>query len=226
MIAALPWLTLASAIVAIAAGLGLLPREVVFVAKPLATIGVIAWAASRGTSTPRLRRWVLVGLVLSLVGDVALLWPKEGFLPGLIAFLLAHLAYIAGFCGVQRFGARRLPFVAYAVVAGAILAALWPGVPAALRIPVVLYVVCLASMAAQAAVLWLAARGTADEPRWRLAAIGGVLFVASDALLAINKFAGPLPLAPLWILSTYWVAQWCIASSSGAGARDPRRLAD
>ena len=29
---------------------------------------------------------------------------------------------------------------------------------------------------------------------------------------ATNKFAGPLPLASLWILSTYWAAQWCIAS--------------
>jgi uncharacterized membrane protein YhhN len=218
-IAVLPWLTLASAIAAIAAGLGLLPRELVFVAKPLATLCVIAWAATCGASEPRLRRWVLIGLVLSLVGDVALLWPKEGFLPGLIAFLFAHLAYIVGFSGVQRFGARRMPFVAYAIVAGAILAALWPGVPSPLRLPVVLYVLCLASMAAQAAVLWLAARGTPDESRWRLAAIGGVLFVASDALLAINKFAGPLPFAPLWILSTYWVAQWCIASSCGPKAR-------
>ncbi len=219
MIAALPWLTLASALVAIAAGLGLLPRELAFGAKPLATIGVIAWAATRGASEPRLRRWLLIGLVLSLIGDVALLWPKEGFLPGLIAFLLAHLAYIAGFCGVQRLGARRLPFVAYAAVAGIILALLWPGVPAALRVPVVLYVVCLASMAAQAAVLWLAARGKPDETRWRRAAIGGVLFVASDALLATNRFAGPLPLAPLWILSTYWLAQWCIAHALAVRAR-------
>lgn len=226
MIVALPWLTLASAGVAIAAGLGLLPRELVFVAKPLATIGVIAWAASRGAREPRLRRWVLIGLVLSLAGDVALLWPKEGFLPGLIAFLFAHLAYIVGFSGVQRFGARRLPFVAYAGIAGAILAVLWPGVPAPLRVPVVLYVVCLASMAAQAAVLWLAERGTADEPRWRLVAIGGAFFVASDALLATNKFAGQLPLAPLWILSTYWLAQWLIATSCGPGPRDAGSPAD
>ncbi len=226
MIGAWPWLALASGMAAIAAALGLLPHALLFAAKPLTTMLIIGWAWSRGHDAPRLRRLVLIGLVLSLVGDVALLWPKEGFLPGLIAFLLAHLAYIVGFSGVQRFGARRLPFVAYAVVAGAILAALWPGVPAALRVPVVLYVVCLASMAAQAAVLWLAARGTADEARWRLAAIGGVLFVASDALLATNKFAGPLPLASLWILSTYWLAQWRIASSCGAALPDTREAAD
>jgi hypothetical protein len=42
--------------------------------------------------------------------------------------------------------------------------------------------------------------------------VGGMLFVCSDALLATNKFGTPLPLASLWILVTYWAAQWCIAS--------------
>ncbi|GAB4041072.1 MAG: hypothetical protein Fur0014_12040 [Rubrivivax sp.] len=42
-------------------------------------------------------------------------------------------------------------------------------------------------------------------------ALGGALFVASDALLATHRFAGPLPLASLWILATTWSAQACIA---------------
>jgi hypothetical protein len=46
---------------------------------------------------------------------------------------------------------------------------------------------------------------------WVLA-LGGALFVASDALLATNKFAAALPAASLWMLGTYWLAQWCIAS--------------
>lgn len=209
----LPMAIALAAAVAIGAGLGLLPAGWVFVAKPLTTVLLIVLAWPRGTDTPKLRRLVLVGLVLSLAGDVALLWPKEGFLPGLVAFLLAHLAYIAAFCTRARFLSRRTPFAAYAVVAGAVLMHLWTGVPAALRVPVLLYVLCLASMAAQAAAVWLAARGTADAVLARSAAIGGVLFVASDALLATNKFAGPLPLAPLLVLSTYWAAQWFIVGS-------------
>lgn len=200
-----------------------------FVFKPLATLAVIAYASGRGspdlragngpgdsagaaghaseTATVAARRWVLVGLWLSLAGDVALLWPKDGFLPGLVSFLLAHLAYLVAFSRQRRLVAWWPAFAAYALVAGAILARLWPGVPAALQLPVVAYVLCLASMAAQAAALWRlgAARGA-------VLAAGGALFVASDALLATNKFAGPLPLASLWILGTYWSAQWCIAS--------------
>jgi uncharacterized membrane protein YhhN len=175
--------------------------------KPVATLVVIAHAWPRGRDAPVVRRWVLAGLVFSLGGDVALLWPQQGFLPGLVSFLLAHLAYLVAFTRVQRLAAWPMAFVAYALVAGFILWRLWPGVPAALQIPVVAYVLCLAAMAAQAAVLWR--RGA---ERGALLALGGALFVASDALLATNKFAGPLALASLWILGTYWSAQWCIAS--------------
>ena len=181
-----------------------------FVFKPLATLCVIAYATLRGEldgPATIARRWVLVGLWLSLAGDVALLWPKEGFLPGLVSFLCAHLAYLVAFTRQQRFGAWWPAFAAYALVAGLILWRLWPGVPGALQAPVAAYVLCLVSMAAQAAVLWW--RGA---PRGGVLAVGGALFVASDALLATDRFAGPLPLASLWILTTYWAAQWCIAS--------------
>ena len=179
-----------------------------FVFKPLATVLVIVVALGRGAGdAPAVRRWVVVGLVCSLAGDVALLWPVQGFLPGLVSFLLAHLAYLVAFTRVQGFAARRGPFVAYALVAGGILALLWPGVPAPLRGPVLVYVLALASMAAQAAVLW-----RAGVPRGGVLALGGALFVLSDALLATNRFAAPLPLASLWILASYWAAQWCIAS--------------
>jgi hypothetical protein len=124
-----------------------------------------------------------------------------------VSFLLAHLAYLVAFTQVERFAARPPVFVAYGVVAAIILALLWPGVPAGLRVPVVAYVLCLASMAAQAAVLW-----RAGAARGGVLALGGALFLVSDALLATNKFAAALPLASLWVLATYWTAQWCIAS--------------
>lgn len=178
-----------------------------WVFKPLATIGIIAYAAGRGQDQPVLRRWVLAGLVFSLAGDIALLWPGRGFLPGLVSFLVAHLCYLVAFTRGIRLAARPLPFVVYAVVAAAVLAWLWPGIPASLRLPVLAYVVALAAMAAQAAVRWHA--GLAGP--WLAA--GGALFLASDALLAANRFAEPLPMASLWVLATYWTAQWCIASS-------------
>ena len=184
-----------------------------FVFKPLATLLVIAHAWPRGRAQPAPRRWVLLGLALSLCGDVALLWPERGFLPGLLSFLLAHLAYPRAFtCEGVRFAARRGPFVAYGLLAALVLWQLWPGVPPGLRGPVLAYVACLASMAAQAAVWALQSRGTPRQAAGIVLALGGALFLGSDALLAINRFAGPLPMASLWVLASYWLAQWCIAS--------------
>ena len=185
----------------------------VFLFKPLTTLLIIGWAWRRGTDAPVMRRWIVVGLVLSLAGDIALLWPRQGFVPGLVAFLLAHLAYIRAFCVPARFAARPWLFVLYGVVAALLLSQLWHGVPAALQVPVVAYVLCLASMAAQAAVWWRVAEGSTTQMWARRAALGGVLFMLSDTLLAFNKFDGPLPLASLWILASYWLAQWCIANS-------------
>ncbi len=204
-----------SAAVCIAAGLGALPRELFYVFKPLTTLIVIAWAATRGRSSPAQRRRIVAGLWLSLAGDVCLMWPA-GFLPGLIAFLLAHLAYIAAYSVPVRFGAKPWVFVLYGGVAVAILSQLWGGVPAGLRVPVIGYVVCLACMAAQAAAWW---RSDPGSRRALLAAVGGAFFMASDSLLAINKFAAPLPASALWVLSTYWVAQLCIAASLPADRR-------
>ncbi|MFN0303624.1 MAG: lysoplasmalogenase family protein [Burkholderiales bacterium] len=65
------------------------------------------------------------------------------------------------------------------------------------------------------------------EPRGGVLAIGGALFVACGALRATNQFAWPLPLASLWILTTYWAAQWRIASwlppRANAGSTSPAR---
>ena len=184
-----------------------------FVFKPLTTLLIIVYAWPRGRSRPAVRRWVLIGLGLSWCGDVALLWPRQGFLPGLVSFLLAHLAYLRAFTrdGV-RLAARPLPFVLYGALAALLLWQLWPGVPAGLRLPVLAYVACLAAMAAQAAVVALQSRGTPRQRGGLWLGIGGALFLCSDALLAANRFAAPLPLSGLWILLSYWLAQWCIAS--------------
>jgi uncharacterized membrane protein YhhN len=183
------------------------------VLKALTTALVIAHAARRGAPGDARRRALLVGLGLSWLGDVALLWPQAGFLPGLVAFLLAHAAYLVAFTRGVRLGAWPPAFAAYAVLAGAVLTQLWPGVPAGLRLPVTVYVVCLAAMAAQAACGWWQARGAEGEHLARLAALGGLLFLASDALLATHRFSTALPWSALWILAPYWAAQWLIASS-------------
>jgi len=218
----LPFLGAVAALLAIASAPWALDRpwlNVVF--KPLATLCVIAWSALGRSDDDLVKRWIVLGLVFSLAGDVALLWPVQGFLVGLVAFLLGHVSYLVALTRRVRFLASPPAFGVWAIVAASVLAGLWAGVPAELRAPVLVYVCALAAMAAQATSVWLVRRGAPGAGRWRTVAIGGALFVLSDAILARDKFVGGIPMPTLFNLSTYWLAQWFIARAA-VGAPQPR----
>ena len=213
-------LIVASALLAIAAAPWALDQSgLAFVFKPLTTVLILWRAWPRGADAPAARRALRLGLLLSLLGDIALLWPQQGFLPGLVAFLFAHIAYIVAFTRQHRFLAQPAALTSYALVASAILALLWPSIPPGLRVPVACYVLALTAMSAQTAVVGMAAQGQ-ERQRGRVLMLGGALFMTSDALLATNRFALPLPAANLWILGSYWAAQWCIASWLKPAAAD------
>ena len=153
---------------------------------------------------------LLLGALLgSLAGDVFLMLSEHLFIPGLVSFLLAHLCYIALFKqGAGWFGHRGALGGTLALGIG-MYAFLWHGgLPAALRVPVAVYVVVIALMAAQA---W--GRHAALRERSSLAvALGACCFMLSDSLLATNRFVQPLPLSQLWVLATYYAAQVLIVS--------------
>lgn len=187
----------------IAADLALLPSALRYAAKPLTTLILIAWAWPRGAEQPVQRHWLRLGLWLSLGGDVALLWPQQGFLPGLVSFLLAHLAFIRSMTARSRFGAPPWPFLEYLGLAAALLGwVLWPGLPADLRLPVIIYVAVLVAMAGQGAAWWMQQHSRVAG----FAALGGAAFLVSDSMIAIDRFAGGVPLATVWIHSLYWLS--------------------
>jgi uncharacterized membrane protein YhhN len=211
----LPVLGAVAALLAIASAPWALDRPWLnFAFKPLATLCVIAWAALGRSDDGLVKRWIVIGLVFSLAGDVALLWPVQGFLVGLVAFLLGHLSYLVGLTRRVKFLASPPAFGAWAIVAASVLASLWHGVPPELRAPVLVYVTALAAMAAQASSVWLAHRAQPDAAPWRTVAIGAALFVLSDAILATDKFVGGIPMPTLFNLSTYWLGQWFIARAA------------
>ena len=153
-------------------------------------------------------------MALSLVGDVCLMLPVDLFLPGLVAFLLAHIAYIVAFAPGSAGKARGLAFGLVAAIGAANLFGLLPRVDAALKIPVVAYTVVLASMAAFAlARVWTPALASTWPRSARWGAVGAVLFMVSDSLLAWDRFGGGIPMSALLVLGTYYAAQWCIARS-------------
>ena len=171
---------------------------------------------------PSGRLWLLAALAGSLAGDVLLLFPGW-FVPGLVAFLLAHLAYLMLLRqGVGWFPSRRA-LAGTLGVGAAMYAFLWTGgLPTGLRVPVAAYVAVIALMAAQAIGRATVMRDTAA---WTVA-VGAAFFMLSDSLLATNKFAMPLPLASFWVLTSYYAAQVLIVGGwlrARAGTRPPTR---
>lgn len=186
--------------------------------KPLAMLIAMAvvWAHARAAGgVRRADALLLAALAFSLAGDAFLMFPGY-FIPGLVAFLLAHLAYIALFHqGLPWFPSRRA-LVATLGLGVAMYGFLWlGGLPAGLRAPVAAYVLVIALMAAQAI-----GRASVQRDRAALAvALGSGFFMLSDSLLATNRFVSPLPMSQLWVLSTYYAAQALIVAGMLRGRR-------
>jgi len=176
-----------------------------YVAKPLTTAGLIAVAATLDAVHPAVRTAFVVALCCSLVGDVLLMLPDpRAFVPGLAAFLVAHVVYVVGFaCG---------PGTATELLVGAVVA-LVVAVPVGTRLlchvhrsqpglvaPVAAYVTAITAMVACA---------TGWGNAWAIA--GAWLFFASDSLIGETRFVRPAwsstRWGPLAVIVTYHLGQ-------------------
>jgi uncharacterized membrane protein YhhN len=164
---------------------------------------------------PGERSWLCAALIFSGAGDVLLAIPTlaQGFVMGLGAFLVAHLAYFVLFWRVRRrWGAvpmwHRIAIGVVWIAAALSYAMYWPGM-GALKAPVACYVIVLAMMATAALLAELSAE-------W--AAVGALLFTVSDALIGTTRFVGSVPAQEyaIWIL--YVLAQLLLV----AGVMAPR----
>lgn len=206
----LPLLAVATAVLSTRAAVLDLPSQV-YLFKPLATLALVA-IVLRTAGTSRYRTWIAAGLVASLAGDILLMLPQGLFVPGLAAFLLAHLCYIRAFA-TDGAGLRAtlLPGIPVFAAAFAVLAYLWPSL-GPMRVPVSGYVAAITVMSWQAIARWWVRR----TPDAAFAAAGSLFFMASDSALAVNRFVAPYAGAALVILGTYYAAQWGFTLSVSA----------
>ena len=145
-----------------------------------------------------------VGLVLSVIGDACLVYPAS-FELGVVAFGLAHLHYIKAF-GWQPLNIG-IGILLYSVVGGYLAIAVIPGLPDLLSLIMMpLYAALLTTTAWRA----LARAAGSSVASRHLTAIGTVLFVISDCLIAHNLYVQPLPAKQFLIMSTYYAAQLLI----------------
>jgi len=189
-------------------------RRGLYLFKPLTTVIIIV--ATLWLFAPAMRRYqdvVLLGLALSLAGDVFLMLPGNRFLFGLASFLAAHLAYIWAFTLGVGYEPAQLPWLApFAFFGVMVVVFLWQGLHGAvLKGAVVAYLLVIVVMAWRAAV-----RSHSPVPPYPsavLALAGACLFLASDSILAIDRFRRPFRAAQPLVLATYWAAQLLIGLS-------------
>jgi uncharacterized membrane protein YhhN len=181
-----------------------------YVAKPGVMVLLLAWLWQvSGLRGPLI--WFAAGLVFSLAGDVFLMLPREQFIAGLGSFLLAHLAYMAGFnTTLPAFNLASLSLLALvALTVTQVYRRIANGLEASgeqkLKLPVLAYTSVIGLMTFSALL-------TLIRPAWEalpafVVSAGALLFFISDLSLAWNKFVAPLPLGRLRVRITYHLGQ-------------------
>ncbi|EDV23075.1 uncharacterized protein TRIADDRAFT_57975 [Trichoplax adhaerens] len=159
------------------------------------------------------RYCVLLGLLLSCVGDFLLIW-EELFGYGVCFFGCAHIAYICGFGWLEPFNVR-LGIGIYALGILTYLLVL-PVLPQVVAIVTGLYCITISTAAWRAV-----ARVEFTWEIWKwtklFAAIGTVLFCISDTMIVFSMFRGwslPGNFQRGIVMSTYYTAQLGIALSA------------
>lgn len=186
-----------------------------YLTKPVATaLLMLAVLSLPEPFSVHYRNAIASGLAFAIGGDFFLMLPGDYFIAGLVCFLLTHCAYIYALL-FEQVTVKPLIFIIFALIAGAIFAGLWQALPAGLHIAVALYAAALALMAALAVnrACVITNAETRIKQAAQIAALGGILFVISDTILAYGRFRFNIPLNPLWVLGTYYAAQWCFARS-------------
>jgi len=171
-----------------------------YICKPAVMVALVGVAVALDPTHADRRTWFVVALVLSMLGDIFLMLPRDLFVAGLASFLLAHVAYVIGF---RMHGGSAAAWAVSAAGVVVVDAALARPIVAAVRrdhpdllAPVVAYMVVISAMVSAAI-----ATGVA------LAIAGAALFFASDTLIAWSRFVRVRPWMPLAIIVTYHLGQ-------------------
>ena len=199
-------------------------RSLVYLAKPLASLGFLGAALGLDPLSSPYGQGVFAALLLSAAGDVLLMLPQSGaFRLGLFSFLLGHVAYGLAFAWrgvswtvVALFGVLLAP------IAVAVGRWLKPHAPSGMWGPILAYIIVITIMVALAAGASLhvgAPLTESDLPsHGRIDVrilVGAVAFWLSDISVARNRFVAPGLVNRLWGLPLYYGAQLLLASTLG-----------
>ncbi len=182
-----------------------------YITKPGVMVVLIAWVwLATGPS------WFVLGLAFSMVGDIFLMIPPKRFIPGMIAFLLAHIAYLVAFDPLRTpWGAPALMMAVQIVIMAVLLfrrlAAGWAANRIGrLRWLIFAYAGVISLMLLSAT--WVTLRAEWHPGAALLVSLGALSFYASDTLLAYNRFVRPVRHGTLLVRISYHLGQAAMAA--------------
>ncbi len=191
---------------ALLTGLVLDLKSLYIAAKPLLMVMLLLYFVTSSQNHPAWRHLVTLALVFSWAGDVFLI-SSDWFVAGLASFLVAHIFYIAAYhkTGAAKNNPQPLAVAVFALYGVCLVWFIYPGLHD-LKAPVILYALVLLGMG-----VWAFKRkGGTNTASFRLVATGAVLFVLSDSLIALNRFAFAVPAERILVMSVYMTAQYLI----------------
>lgn len=185
-------------------------KKIEYALKPLTMVFLFAFLFT-ATKLEGIALWFGIGIILSMFGDIFLMLKNEQFLAGLVAFLLAHLAYIIGFN--QSLPPLDLFGLLMAVILGLIAAQIYKRIAAglakqgkeSLQKPVFAYTAIIAIMLLSALLTF--SRSDWSKNAATIVSIGATLFLISDVLLAWTKFIQPIKNGRVKNIAAYHLGQ-------------------
>jgi uncharacterized membrane protein YhhN len=186
------------------------------ISKPLIILTLVIYFLSATRSfNNKLEKWVVAALLFSWLGDVLLMFQEKNavfFLLGLSAFLIAHIFYIVFFHNIktkEKISSRWWLLLPVAIYYAVLIAVLYPHL-ADMKIPVPVYGIVISFML----LLALHMLFIKNENAGLGMMLGALLFIASDSVLAFNKFYRSFESAGLIIMITYGLAQLFIVKGA------------
>jgi len=182
-----------------------------YFSKPLLMPLLIVYFIFNTNTVVSLKKWIVLALISSWLGDVLLMFEARNnifFIFGLVAFLIAHIFYILFYENILKLENLKknywlfIPVLIYYV---ALIYLLSPHL-GEMKLPVRVYGVVISYMLIQALQITRIKNRAASA----MMITGAILFIASDSILAMNKFYQPFELAGIAIMITYGMAQLLI----------------
>jgi uncharacterized membrane protein YhhN len=187
-----------------------------YIFKPLIIIWLMSYFVLQSRHVQSsLKKWVILALLFSWLGDVLLMFQDDNslfFLLGLSSFLIAHIFYILFFHFVrmnERVKSRWYLLLIVAVYYAVLIVILSPYL-GDMKLPVRVYAVVISFMFMLAMHMLFIKNKSAGL--WMM--VGALLFVISDSILAINKFYQSFEMAGIVVMLTYGLAQLFITEGA------------